>query len=342
MRVLALVAVVGLGCASPTVTIPSGPDEGPSPGCDGGKLYGDPPPPYSISIDGQTFTVRNGQVWRPTGEGTGQLFATLYDPGFASRFEFQGCTILRRSDDGTLKVPVLKTFAAEFEAAADVQGLVGLDAGFTGFVLQSPAAQSIPEYVALRSCLLSRTCDFKDNRLEVVADAAHDGGRGLRATSLGPVGQMVTAKASIESELVHFIRGDVVRLGAWFRAVEGVPYGLIDLESAILESAPGPRILIEGGHLEVELKFADKPRFKQTSPVAFPLGAWVRVDVEFTLQPDATGRVRLWQDGALRIDATGQTLPLPNTILNSLEVGITSNNLGRAVLDVDGLTVSAN
>lgn len=330
------------GCSPSVVTIPAGPDEVPAPGCDGGKLYGEPPPPYSVTFDGTTYTVRNGQVWKPAGDGTGQLLATLYDPHFASMFELQGCTILRRNEDGSVKVPVGKTFVSGFENVVDVQGLIGPDAGFTGFVLQSPAAQTVPQYVALRSCLLSRTCDFKDNRLEVIADAAHDGVRGLRATSLGPVGQMVTAKASIESELVHFIRGDVVRLGAWFRAVEGVPYGLIDLESAILEVAPGPRVLIEGGHLEVELKFGDKPRFKQKTPVPFPLGTWVRVEVEYTLQPDATGRVRLWQDGALIIDATGQTLPLPNTILNSLELGITSNNLGRAVLDVDGVDVSAN
>ncbi len=328
------------GCASPSVVIPAGPDEVEAPGCDGGKLYGSPPPPYSLTLEGQRYIVRDGKVWKPTGAGTGTRVDTLYDPAFASMFSVEGCQIFRFTEDKSAKFPVSKTFAAEFEGTADLQGLIGLDAGFTAFVLQSPQAQTVADYVALRACLLRRTCDFKDNRLEVLAAAAHDGGFGLRATSVGPVGNMITAKASIESELVHFVRGDVVKLGAWFRVNEGRPYGLLDLESAILDLAPGPRILLEGDHLEVELKFAEKPRFKPTGTKPFPIGPWVRVEVEYRLEPDDSGQVRLWQDGELLIDAKGHTLPLPNTILNSLEVGITSNSVSKTVLDIDGLTVS--
>ena len=336
-----LVCPILFACSNPAVPIPSGPDEADAPGCDGGRLYGAPPPPYSIELEGQRYTVRNGKVWKPTTEGNGALVATLYDPAFASAlFSVEGCEIFRFSDDKTQKFPVSKSFATGFEGAADLQGLINPDAGFTSFTLQSPLAQTVPDYVALRTCLMLRTCDFKDNRLELLAAAAHDGGTGLRATSLGPVGNMITAKTSIDRELVHFIRGDRVKIGAWFRVNEGQPYGLIDLESAIVESAPGPRILLEGTHLEVELKFGTKPRFKANTPRPFPLGAWVHVEVEYQLQPDDTGEVRLWQDGELLIDAKGQTLPLPNTILNSLEVGITANSASRTVLDVDDLVVS--
>lgn len=341
MRTLALAALALAACANPVQKIPAGPDEVEAPGCDGGRLYGAPPPPYELTLEGQTYVIRNGQAWKSAGGGSGSLFTTLYDPNFASLFAVEGCQIFRFTDDKTQKFPVGKSFAADFEGAADLQGLINPDAGFTGFVLQSPAAQTVPDYVALRACLLLRTCGFKDNRLEVLAAAAFDGGVGLRATSLAPVPPMITAKASIESELVHFVRGDVVTIGAWFRAVEGVPFGLVDLESAYIDSAPGPRVLVSQGHLEVELKWGTKPRFKQVDPKPFPLGQWVRVEVEYRLEPDASGHVRLWQDGALLIDAPGQTLPLPNTILNSLELGITANNDGKAVLDVDGVRVSA-
>lgn len=328
-------------CAAPPQPIPVGADEGEAPGCDGGRLYGAPPPPYAVTVNGQDYVVRAGKVWKPTGNGNGQPISTLYDPAFLTKqFVVEGCTIFRLSDDQTHRFPVAKTFTAGFENAADLQGLIGPDAGFTGFVLQSPKAPTVPDYVALRACLLLRTCGFKDNRLELLAAAGVDGGVGLRATSEAPVPPMITAKASIESELVHFVRGDVVTIGAWFRVVEGMPYGLVDLESAFLEQAPGPRVLIENGALEVELKWGDKPRFKQAAPaVPLPLGPWVRVEVEYRLEPDGNGHVRLWQDGALLIDAAGQTLPLPNTILNSLELGITANNAGKTVLDLDGVTV---
>ncbi len=318
-RILVLVALALAGCPIPSTPIPAGPDEVPAPGCDGGLLYGGPPPPYTLAFEGTTYTVRNGQVWKPTTAGNGQLLATLYDPHFAAMFSVEGCQIFRFTEDKSQKSPVGKSFTAEFENAADVQGLLGVDAGFTGFVLQSPQAPTVPDYVALRSCLLARTCSFKDNRLELLAAAAHDGVFGLRATSVGPTAAMQTAKASIESELVHFVRGDVVKLGAWYRVVEGQPYGLLDLESAIIDLAPGPRILLEGDHLEIELKFGEKPRYKQASPKPFPLGPWVRVEVEYRLEPDATGEIRLWQDGELIIDAKGRRClsPTPFSIHSS-------------------------
>lgn len=339
MRPLIFAVLAVLGCTPSSTPIPAGPDEVGAPGCDGGLLYGGPPPPYELSFEGQRYVVRSGKVWKPTTAGNGQLFATLYDPTFASMYSVEGCDIFRLADDKVTKFPVSKFFENGFEGAADVQGLISFDAGYTSFTLQSPQAPTIPDYVALRACLLLRTCTFKDNRLDVLAAAGHDGGVGLRATALAPTGNMITAKASIDRELVHFVRGDVVKIGAWFRVVEGKPFGLIDLEAAYVDQAPGPRVLLVGDHLEVELKFGEKPHFKPSVSRAFPIGPWVRVEVELELQPDATGSVRLWQDGELLIDTKGQTLPLPNTILNSLELGITANNEVKTVLDVDGISV---
>jgi hypothetical protein len=68
----------------------------------------------------------------------------------------------------------------------------------------------------------------------------------------------------------------------------------------------------------------------------------VDVQITYLLQPDDTGRVQVWQNGIQVIDAAGQTLPLPNTILSSLEIGITAHDGegGTAVLDVDSVTTT--
>jgi hypothetical protein len=340
MRASLLFATMLAACSGGAQPIPVGPDEAAAPGCEGNLLYGDPPPPYELTVDGMPIVVRNGQAWMPEGEGTGIWMADLYDPDFARHYIVEGCAIYRISDDGSQRVAVGKERSSDFEGVPDFRALIDIENGFTAFVLQSPLAPTVADYVALRACFLDGTCEQRDNTLELTAEAAHDGAVGLRATSLPPTGEMVTAKASIESELVHFIRGDTVRMGAWYRRVSGTPYGLMDLESAWMLEAPGIRLLIEAGRLEVELKWANKPRFVQRAPIAFPADVWVRVEWEVHLEPDQTGSVRVWQDGELIIDELGQTLPLPNTILNSWELGITANNEGTSVLDVDGVTIS--
>jgi hypothetical protein len=321
-------------------SIPVGPDEHLAPGCEGNKLYGDPPPPYRITSGGESYVIRNGNAYKGTSLAQGEFVATAYDPHFEEQFVIRDCSIFRKGDNGTDLYPVSKTFESGFDGA-DVQSLIGIEPGFTSFVLQSPAAPTVADYVKLRACLMNHSCDFRDNRLEITAEAAHEGATGLRATSLGPTSAMQTAKASIDRELMHFIRGDTAHVSLWARVVEGLPYGLIDLESTFFPEADGIRLLIEAGQLEVELKSLERPRFRMTTPVPFPTGAWVHVELEVTFQPDSTGHVRVWQDGALVIDAAGQTLPLPNTIINSLELGITANSAPRTVLDIDSLAVSA-
>jgi hypothetical protein len=360
---LSVPALIG-GCTAeecpggPSVDdLPAGPDEAIEITCPSNPLVGEPPPPYDVSLGGTTYTLRDGFAWVPDGCGwkkaEGQpdtgYYAPPYGADFASAYSVDGCDISRVADDGSL-VPVGKQFEAMFDA---VEGplacdLLGPTYGFTTFTLQSPASPDIPDYIARRDCLCLGDCDFADNRLEVLAEAAHDGTRGIRATAVPPSEAMTavgfTSKASIETPLVHYVRGDEVTIRAWIRVQEGggVPYGLIDLESTWIDGAAGPRLLIEGGALEVELKFADRPRFWQPDPVPFPIGAWVDVQITYLLQPDDTGRVQVWQNGIQVIDAAGQTLPLPNTILSSLEIGITAHDGegGTAVLDVDSVTTT--
>ncbi|MBK8800571.1 MAG: hypothetical protein IPN71_00660 [Fibrobacteres bacterium] len=53
--------------------------------------------------------------------------------------------------------------------------------------------------------------------------------------------------------------------------------------------------------------YGSGPNFKPTSlaKVALPKGRWVSIQVEPVLARDAQGSVKIWQDDALVIDATG-------------------------------------
>lgn len=334
----------------------AGPDEEIEISCASNPLVGEPPPPYEVTIGDASYTLRGGFAWvadgcgwrKADGQPEGGYYAAPLGADFASAYSVDGCSISRIADDGSL-VKVGKSFGADFDVAKGPLAceLLGITYGFSTFTLQSPEAPEIPDYIALRDCICEGTCEFRDNRMEILAGAAHDGAHGLRATAVPPTDGMIaaghTSKASIETPLVHYVRGDHVTLTTWIRVHEGggVPFGLIDLESTWIDGAAGPRLLVQDGALEVELKFGDKPRFKQTTAVPFPLGPWVRVEIQYDLQPDESGRVQVWQDDVQVIDAKGQTLPLPNTILNSLELGITAHNGGStAIVDVDSVTAS--
>ncbi len=55
--------------------------------------------------------------------------------------------------------------------------------------------------------------------------------------------------------------------------------------------------------------------------------------------PDGTVRVR--QNGVVVVEARGKTLPLPDSVLDSLELGITATDVAT-VVDVDDIDVSAS
>lgn len=333
--------------------LPVGRDESlPDTGCPGLVLAGGPPPPYTMTIDGRELVLRGGFVWERQGDrlcripeqaASGYYEPPLFD-GFADAFTVQGCELFRSADDGT-RVGVGRDFAASFEGVDDVCGLLGPVHRFTAITLQSPAAPEVADYVALRNRVCGEGAPFLDNTLEVLADAAHDGSRGLRCFAVAQDAVLAAgghpSKSSIETELVHFVRGDVARIEVWMRVVDGMPLGLLDLETTFVASRPGPRILVrEDGRLEGELKWGDKPRFAPlpgASPI--PIGRWFRLVVELSLEPDEAGHLRVSIDDEVVIDADGPTLPLPNSILNSLELGLTSA-LIETTLDVDDVVVS--
>ena len=118
---------------------------------------------------------------------------------------------------------------------------------------------------------------FLDNRVETSTEFAHSGKRSLKCTSAATVSGMMTAKASLTSSLLHFVKGDDVWSSAWFLVPDGVEPAVhaADLESTWLKEHPGMRIMLDPpGYLMLELKWAVKPKYRQAKgrEVRFPVG----------------------------------------------------------------------
>ncbi|MCU0696252.1 MAG: hypothetical protein MUC96_06975 [Myxococcaceae bacterium] len=308
-------------------------------------------PPLAASVeyelaDGRGARVEAGEGFaRAAGSTQWDFVGSLYEPTwYEDAYEVVECQVLRRDDER--RWPVRRVLRDDFEGAGDFLSRFGPDAGWTGVTLQSPSTPTVPAYVALRRCLFERTCDFRDNRFDLVEEPGR--GRFVRATSVAK-GPLVTAKASFESSLVYFIKGDVVTFTAKVRVVSGQPFSFFDLESGFIAESPGPRVFLSRGragdeplHLAVELKFLDKPTFEPAPGTVrpFPLGEWVDVEVELRLDDGPAGVVKLRQNGELVVDARGQTLPLPDTVLDSLEVGVSATDVAT-VLDLDDVSIEA-
>lgn len=310
-------------------------------------------PVFQLTVEGQTYHVfPDGHAYQRRGEGWRHI-ASVYDPTWrARRLVERDGSLFKRGPDGR-EYRLARAFSADFDDAADVRALVGVGdgkAGFTSFTLQSPRAPTIRDYVRLRKQILIDGAGFLDNRVEPSAAVARSG-RALRCESAPPARGMVCGKASLSTELIAFRRGDTVWYRAWY-FLEPSRCGyttLVDLEATAFTGHSGIRLALrDGATLECELKFADKPRWQQPREraVRFPRGRWVRVDWAVALSAErvgeGAGRVRIWQDGALIVDGRGQTLPLPDAIYDSLEVGLSAiAGPEGAVLYVDDVAIAA-
>lgn len=313
-----------------------------------------PVPPESeievtLTNEGTTYKVYRGDVYT-VGPETGRLsfVESLYDPDFFAKNYAVVDGVPNKKDPETGKLyPTRRVFQEDFEDAAALGDLIGAGPGWTNFTLQSPSAPTIPEYNALRQRLLSGQGGFLDNRIEVSREQSHSGSSSLKCFSLPPSRGMITAKASLSSSLLHFAKGDDVWFSGWFLVPAGSspPFTLMDLESTWLKEHPGMRIMLAPpGHLMVELKWADKPKFRQAKgrETPFRIGTWVEVQLHLRLSDHQDGLVELWQDGAKIVEARGQTLPLASTIYDDLEVGISAHSFGpeTATLFVDDLWIA--
>jgi hypothetical protein len=312
----------------------------------------DPPGDAEVELtlvqDGTTFKLYRGGIYR-VNERSGQwdFVAQGYDPDYYTKnYVEQDGAIYRKGDDGAL-YRVGQEFSDDFEDATTIRELISAERGWTSFTLQSPKTPTVEDYVRLRKRILTRQAEFLDNRIEPSSEVVHAGQTALKAYSVPRSSDMVTSKASISTELIHFVQGDDVWFAGWYYvpAASGMPLTLMDLETTWFKEHPGIRIRMFGEkHLGVELKWGVKPTYRQEKggEKAFPQGRWVHVKFHLTLSELADGVVELWQDGMKIVDARGQTLPLAHSIYNSLEVGISAHSIGQrpSTLYVDDVSIS--
>jgi len=294
----------------------------------------------AFEAEGDTYAVVDGVAWKyDRGSGKWVYFDDLYDPAFFQKnYVVEGERVLRKGDDGRLW-EVGHNFRSDFENVNGVQNLVGEKTRWTAFTLQSPRAKTRSEYVALRKRIMKGESDFLDNRVEPTGEEAHGGKGSLKTYSVASTGDMVCAKASLQTELVHFRKGDDFWFSGWFLARGAAPFTIMDLESTWMKEGPGIRIMNGGNGFGFELKWGAKPKWRPAKRVEFPLGRWVHVVAHVKLSELQDGVVELWQDGVKTVEGTGQTLPLADTICNSLEIGISATNV-ESTLFVDDVEVS--
>jgi len=266
-----------------------------------------------------------------------------FTPGFDSIYIFSDSGLYIQTEEGDL-FPVTNSFfddCENYDTFLDLMAtsIEDTDKHWNSFVLQSPLAQTVDEYVDLRACILNETCDFLDNRIDVVSDPVNASNTVIQLTSVAPSENMITAKSSIERTFNYFNKG----MDLWFEAkyfiVSGMPFSFADFENSYFDQSPGPRIIVDGNALAIENKFGDKIEYIPLAAPEIPLGQWFTIKVHFQFSETNTGIIELWQDGVLLMSITGINLPLFNSIQNSLEVGVSSTSVG-CVLLVDDIRLS--
>ena len=294
-------------------------------------------------IKGDTYSFVEGDAYKYDKSARLWSFVMhVYDPDFfAKNYVVKEGKIFRRDPSSGKLYAMSKRFQADFEGAHTIRELIGEKYGWTSMVLQSPQAPTVPDYVKLRMDILTGKIDFGENRVEPSAERAHSGTQSLRTSSVAPTRSMQCAKALLESEMLHFVKGDDYWFSGWYYLESGTPYTLSDIKSGWLDQTPGLRLTLEDGKPEFELKWGGKPRYKQLlpQPIAFPLHQWVHVQIHLKLSDQEDGLNELWLDGRQIIKSHGQNLPLADTVYNHLEVGITAT-LKDAVVFVDDVRVS--
>ncbi|MBC8124430.1 MAG: heparin lyase I family protein [Candidatus Kapabacteria bacterium] len=285
---------------------------------------------YKISVDGNVYKVVGNSC---------ELFLRYFEPNFeANGYEHRGDSVFLRSDQGPF--PTRNNFIEDFErygAYPDlfIQSMVDTDRFWNTMILQGPQSPTIADYVALRACILRGTCTFRDNRIDIATDPLNPLNKVMKFTAVAPSASMVTSKSSIESTIAYFKKGSELWYEARYLFTGELPYSIADFECQWFDQSPGPRIVISNGALAIENKFGNKLKFRQSSAVPIPIGAWVTIKVHFVFD-DQMGRVELWQDGAKILDVNAPTLPLVNAIQTNIEVGISATS-NACVLYVDNV-----
>lgn len=298
-----------------------------------------------ISPEGKEFYLFKDGTAFVNNSGSCEFVIQYFDPDFLSKNYKIDATGKFLITDGGL-FPVKNEYTDDFEKYPKfsdlfLKSITDKDLYWSGFTLLSPAAPTISDYVALRSCILGGTCTFIDNKIEMAIDPMDNANKVLKFTSVAPTANMITAKASIESTINFFDKGSDLWFQASYYVESGVPFSLADFENVYFDSGPGPRVVIRDRKLSIENKFGAKKEYFQSSPISIPSKVWFTIKVHFKFSNDVDGVIELWQDGKQVISAKGSNLPTANSIQNSVEVGITSTSVG-CVLLVDNIKISAS
>jgi len=296
-------------------------------------------------IEGTPVVVVDGIAWTQDSRSCEWDFAlSMYDPSYyEDNFSFHDGQWHRRLDSGGW-IPTSTEFADDFESGTTVADLINLDGSrYTSLVLLSPSAPTVPEYNALRNCLIAGTCDFLDNRIDFAPGQGREKSQSLRFLSVAPTPEMITAKSLVERGLYFFRKGDSVWFSGWYKAEDRLPFTLLDFETSGIVHRPGIRITLRNGAISAELKWLDKPQYLQEpgTEVLFPLDRWVHVRMRVVFSEDEFGKIDIWQDGVRVINQRGRTLPTADSVIDYVQIGITATSQD-SVLHVDDVRVSAD
>lgn len=295
-------------------------------------------------LNGVAIVIVDGAAYsQDPGTCSWTFVEKMYEPSFyVDNFFFQDGQWFLVAPQG---VPLLLSteFSDNFESGVRVADLLPQDLSrYTSFVLLSPLVPTIPEYNALRDCLVAETCDFLDNRLDFDPTAAHGGNQSLRFYAVPPSRETITSKSLVERQLFFFRRGDQAWFSGWYKADIARPFTLLDFNTTGMPNRPGLRITLRNGALSAELKWLDKPSYLQNadSKVIFPLGRWGNVRVHVLFSEDELGMVEIWQDGVRVLSQRGRTLPTADAVIDVVVIGITATQQ-ETTLHVDDVRVSA-
>lgn len=303
----------------------------------------------ATDIDGSIYMLfGDGAIYRQKGELC-EFVEQYFDPDFLKdNYLLTDTVVFKKS--GTILFPTKNQFADDFDSYSSFNDVFILRSEetkkfWTTITLLSPLAQTIQEYVALRKCIFNGTCSFRDNRVELARDPIRPSNPVMRFYAVAPTAGMITSKASMESTLTFFRKGDNIWFeGSYFivGSAAQMPHSIADFENEWFNLAPGPRLVLVGGKLAVENKFGLKTLYRQPAGTAipFPTGRWITVKVHLKYDDGSAGMVEVWQDGVQIINAVGVTLPSSNSVQTNIEIGITATSVA-ADMYVDNIRVSS-
>ncbi len=284
----------------------------------------------------------DGKVYLIETNGCSYQF-DYYPANFLEKnYEVINGKVLIKSPDGN--IPTASSAFEDFESYDNALDLFYQTIEEVGekiwgaFTLQSPSAKTVEEYVALRNCILDGTCDFIDNRFDLVNDPKNITNKCIKFTAVDKTDDMITCKSSMRSSLFYFDKGDDFWFSADFLITGNIPTTLADFENEYFEGSPGPRLLISNDRLAIENKFGAKVIYRHDKDITVPTDQWFNTKVHLKLSDQTDGLVELWQDDVLLLSVSGINMPLANSIQNSIEIGVSATN-EACLLFVDNIRI---